>query len=79
MLDGKCSLLYCLRGAAHEQGNVEFEEVLSSMISLVGQGDSLAAAMEQFTWVFPLDLVALVRQGELSGTLAYVLSKATVN
>jgi type IV pilus assembly protein PilC len=78
MLGGGLHLVRILTSLATETSNKSFQKVLTSVRDAITGGSSFADALAQFPHVFDRLYVAVVRAGELSGSLPGVLDTLTV-
>jgi type IV pilus assembly protein PilC len=78
MLGGGLHLVRILTSLATETSNKSFQKVLTSVRDAITGGSSFADALAQFPHVFDRLYVAVVRAGELSGSLPGVLDTLAV-
>ena len=64
-----------LNNLLYEEGNKKFRKVVAQLLNDVKKGMSLSEALEQHPGVFMPLYVALVKAGEISGTLSTVLEE----
>ena len=78
MLGGGLHLVRILTSLAAETTNQKFRKVLASVRDSITSGSSFADALGQHPHIFDRLFVAVVRAGELSGSLPVVLDTLTV-
>jgi type II secretory pathway component PulF len=77
LLQGGVSLVPALHTATGSIDNVELQEHGAHVVQEVASGQSLAVAMsKQPLFIFPADLIAMVRIGEESGKLTMLIRRA---
>ena len=59
----------CLRILSDQSGSGKIQQISNDLLEKVVDGSTLADAMQQQSYVFPLDYLNVVRAGEMSGTL----------
>lgn len=69
MLSAGLSLPESVDVFAHDTSNAKLKEILSDTYTQLQQGKNLSSALEQYPKVFDPIIVALIKAGELSGTL----------
>ena len=69
MLSAGLSLPESVDVFAHDTTNAKLKEILSSTYTLLQQGKNLSSAFEQYPKIFDPIIIALIKAGEMSGTL----------
>ncbi len=69
MLSAGLSLPESVDVFAHDTSNAKLKEILSTTYTQLQQGKNLSTAFEQYPKVFDPIIIALIKAGELSGTL----------
>ena len=72
------SLAAALRTLADQAGNGRFRTVIKTIQEKVEKGQSFAAALSEYPYIFPDLMVSMVESGELSGKLEEVLKQLTI-